>query len=232
MLVWMSERPLDPKRSYFLKHTTRYVRAEIERVAHVVNLDTLEPEPAETLALNDIGSVTLSCLRPLYYDSYRESRTTGSFVLIDAITNDTVAAGMISGPASHAAPQADDRPSRVSAAERRERLGHAGAVIWLTAEIDLGYALERELFDLGVLAIVVELGAAAPAHTPELARRLADAGCVGIFSHAAPLSELRALVERSVGPNRFLEVSATNANEIAELAEKLDAALRSSQSRP
>ena len=83
-LVWMDERPLNPTRAYRLKHTTRTTAAEIN--AH--------------LALNEIGSVTVSTSRPLVFDPYAENRHTGSFVLIDASSNFTAGAGMITGPAA------------------------------------------------------------------------------------------------------------------------------------
>jgi sulfate adenylyltransferase large subunit len=78
-LVWMDERPMDPRRAYVLKHTSRMTTAEVDR----------------TLALNQIATVTISTARPLAYDVYSENRTTGSFVLIDPATNFTAGAGMI-----------------------------------------------------------------------------------------------------------------------------------------
>ncbi len=129
MLVWMNERSLDLDKGYLLKHTTQLVRAEIEQVAHTVDLETLEQRPASHLELNDIGRVTVRAHRPLYVDAYGENRATGAFVLIDSLTNNTVAAGMIVGTEPHAAApsQRGDRPQgQVSAAERKERLGQTG----------------------------------------------------------------------------------------------------------
>jgi bifunctional enzyme CysN/CysC/sulfate adenylyltransferase subunit 1 len=74
-LVWMSERPLDPGKTYLLKHTTRTVRAAIQ-VAHGTDPETLAPRSVETLALNDIGRVRVSCRAPLFFDPYRKNRTT------------------------------------------------------------------------------------------------------------------------------------------------------------
>ena len=82
-VVWMDERPLDPARTYRLKHTTRTVVAEANA----------------PLALNEIGSVTISTSRPLVFDPYTTNRKTGSFVLIDTSSNFTAGAGMITGPA-------------------------------------------------------------------------------------------------------------------------------------
>jgi hypothetical protein len=91
----MHESPLDPNRTYLLKHTTQIMRAEIQAVRWRKDMDTLEEAPARSLELNDIGRVTLSTHRPLYVDAYRDNRDTGSFILIDTISNNTVAAGMI-----------------------------------------------------------------------------------------------------------------------------------------
>ncbi|MBX3130524.1 MAG: sulfate adenylyltransferase subunit CysN [Polyangiaceae bacterium] len=225
-LVWMSERPLDLERSYFLKHTTQIVRADVERVEHAVDLETLKPVPAAHLALNDIGRVTIACHRPIYFDAYTHSRKTGAFVLIDALTNNTVAAGMIAEGASaaDATGQAGKTAlprSLVGSGERRDRLEQQGAVVWLTGlpaagKSRLAYALERRLFDLGKVALVVdpedERGhrggprGSSPPHAPELARRLADAGLIAIFAFASPLATDREAIRSHVGSERFFEI--------------------------
>jgi sulfate adenylyltransferase large subunit len=94
-LVWMNERPLDLDSRYLIKHTTQLVPAEISAVRHRVNVESLDPEPAVTLELNQIGVVEIDTLRPLFFDRYQENRRTGSFVIIDARSNATVGAGMI-----------------------------------------------------------------------------------------------------------------------------------------
>jgi sulfate adenylyltransferase large subunit len=94
-LVWLHERPLDPHKSYWLKHTTRMVRMNVDAVRCRVDLATLAEAPAETLALNDIGRVAITCHQPLYFDAYARNRATGSFVIVDALSNNTVGAGMI-----------------------------------------------------------------------------------------------------------------------------------------
>ncbi|MBK7584932.1 MAG: sulfate adenylyltransferase subunit CysN [Myxococcales bacterium] len=225
-LVWMSERALDPQRSYLLKHTTQYVRAEIERVAHTIDLETLEPVPATHLELNDIGKATLVCHRPLFVDAYTDSRASGAFVLIDSITNNTVAAGMISrgelpDTGSVPAPALGRLRSSVSQAERREKLGQSGCTVWLTGlpasgKSSIAYALERLLFDHGKLGSVIdpnddvtgELGprGASPPHAPLVARRLTDAGLIAIFAFDSPLASDRAHTRAVVGEGRFFEV--------------------------
>jgi sulfate adenylyltransferase large subunit len=95
IVCWMGEQPLQPRGRYTIKHTTRSARAIVEQLEHRVDVNTLEHVPAQQLALNEIGRVQLRCSSPLVVDPYARNRTTGSFILIDESTNDTVAAGMI-----------------------------------------------------------------------------------------------------------------------------------------
>ncbi len=82
--------------TYRLKHTTRSVRAMVTDVHHRIDIEQLgAPRPADRLALNEVGVVTMRTTEPLFVDDYRRSRATGSFVLIDEMTNQTVAAGMV-----------------------------------------------------------------------------------------------------------------------------------------
>ena len=101
-LVWLNAEPAQVHKRYRLKHTTRLDWAEIAGLEHRVNINTLEQEPAQTLAMNEIGFARIETGRPLVFDSYAENRTTGSFILVDPATNATVAAGLISAAASAA----------------------------------------------------------------------------------------------------------------------------------
>jgi bifunctional enzyme CysN/CysC len=227
MMVWLSERPLDRQKSYLLKHTTQLVRAEIEDVAFTVDLETLKQSEASRLELNDIGRVTVSCRRPLYFDPYKDNRVTGAFILVDSLSNNTVAAGMILPDA----PQKEEedgrsptslRPrSQVSPDERSERLGQKGATVWLTGlpaagKTAIAFALERRLFDQKRLAYVIDPDdglssgvlpdGSSPVQTPELARRCTDAGIIPIFAYASPLIADRLAIRDAVGPERFVEV--------------------------
>jgi sulfate adenylyltransferase subunit 1 len=159
MLVWLSERPLDAERSYLLKHTSRVVRAEVVRIDGVIDPETLSPTPATHLSLNDIGRLTLRCHQPVFFDAYADNRATGAFILIDSLTNDTVAAGMIRG-AGAAGTVSDGPRAQVSAAERRARIGQAGAVVEVRGEAR-AFLVERVLFDAGVYAAIVPAAAAA-----------------------------------------------------------------------
>ena len=95
MICWMSDSPLQPRGRYTIKHTSRSARAIVEQIEHRVDINTLEHVSASQLGLNEIGRVRLRCSAPLVVDPYTRNRTTGSFILIDESTNDTVGAGMI-----------------------------------------------------------------------------------------------------------------------------------------
>jgi sulfate adenylyltransferase subunit 1 len=95
-LCWLSETPLDSRRNYFLRHTTREVRARIDGIDHLWDVATQARQPVrDTLRMNDIGRVGLTLAQPVFADRYADNRATGSFVLIDEATNNTVAAGLI-----------------------------------------------------------------------------------------------------------------------------------------
>ena len=95
MLCWLSESPLDLNRKYIIKHTTRVVKCVFSRLAYRVDVNTLAHHAASTLNMNDIARVALKVQQTLVFDSYRKNRASGSFIVIDEATNNTVAAGMI-----------------------------------------------------------------------------------------------------------------------------------------
>jgi len=96
MLCWLSETPLDKNRKYLVKHTTRSAKCLFSRLYYRVDVNSLEPHAIEQLHMNDIARVALKMQQPLVFDRYEEDRATGSFIVIDEATNNTVAAGMIS----------------------------------------------------------------------------------------------------------------------------------------
>jgi bifunctional enzyme CysN/CysC len=97
-ICWMSERPLSPSSRYRIKHTTRTALAKVDELRYRFDVNSMHrDEDATGLALNEIGRVRLRLSAPLLVDEYRRNRATGSFVLIEESTNDTVGAGMILG---------------------------------------------------------------------------------------------------------------------------------------
>jgi len=208
-LVWMNQKPLDPGHSYLIKHTTQQVGATVTAVRHRVDINTLEHQPAETLGFNEIGAVVVETKRPLFFDSYYENRATGAFILIDPLTNETLAGGMITGRVAgdaartNSAPAAEFGSSRVTPAERYIRAGHRPLAIWLVGEEELAYTLERKLFDRGCLVQVV-----AGEEVAGIAAASTDAGLISICTSREEGSGVRDALKRAVGSDRFLAVSA------------------------
>jgi bifunctional enzyme CysN/CysC len=172
-LCWMSDTPLQPQGAYWLQHTTRRVRAFVSHLHYRINVDTMHRESADTLALNEIGRVQLTTTQPLFYDPYQLNRATGSLILIDAYSNNTVAAGMIRGTArqlddlvpsaTEAAPLTVERwrssdvtweVGDVSLEMREQQNGHKATVLWFTGLSGSGKStvakkLEQRLFERG-----------------------------------------------------------------------------------
>lgn len=95
MLVWMDEKRMDPEEQFFIKQTTNLARVKIDKIRYKVNVNTMEQSPSEALELNEIARVVLSTGKPLFFDPYKKNKSTGAFILIDPITNNTCAVGMI-----------------------------------------------------------------------------------------------------------------------------------------
>ena len=94
-VCWMSETPMSPARTYLIRHTSREVKAKIAKIDYRLDINTMEHEPVDTLAMNDIARLTLKLAQPIFADPYRSNRATGAFIIIDESTNNTVGAGMI-----------------------------------------------------------------------------------------------------------------------------------------
>ncbi|PID84803.1 MAG: bifunctional sulfate adenylyltransferase subunit 1/adenylylsulfate kinase [Chloroflexi bacterium] len=147
-ICWMGEEPMRAHGQYRVQHTTRLVNGFISGLNYKIDVDTMHREPADTLTLNEIGRIQLTTTQPLFYDRYQLNRMTGSFILIDPNTNNTVAAGMIRGRSRDVeellAGEVDAVLERskssnvvweqegISLATREERNGHKAAVLWFT----------------------------------------------------------------------------------------------------
>jgi sulfate adenylyltransferase subunit 1 len=94
-VCWMSDEPLDIRRKYWIKHGTRQTAAKVTKVDTLLDINTQERHPADGLKLNDIARIGLTVQQPLAADAYADIRATGAYILIDEVTHQTVAAGMI-----------------------------------------------------------------------------------------------------------------------------------------
>jgi sulfate adenylyltransferase subunit 1 len=150
MLVWMHPEPLDPHKIYVLKHTTRTVRGRVNHIRYRVDVNTLEHVPATKLDMNEIAAVDVKTTLPLFFDPYKTNRTTGSFILIDPLTNVTVGAGVIERavPKHASQSQAADR-QRSTKEERILRFGHPSAAVWVQGRPHVAELVERQMFDEG-----------------------------------------------------------------------------------
>ncbi|MBS4052897.1 MAG: sulfate adenylyltransferase subunit CysN [Methylomonas sp.] len=151
-IVWMAEKAMTPGRQYLIKLATRSVSGSVSLIHHRIDVNTLEHHDANELKLNEIGHCTVAVNAPVVFDPYKRNKTTGSFIVIDRLTNITVGAGMITGDAS----EEDWTP--VSAEERATRFGQIASVIGLTGgnARQAAYQLERKLFDTGHAATILE----------------------------------------------------------------------------
>ena len=175
-LVWMDAQPLKLNRRYLLKHTSHTVPAFVTSIAHRTNIATLAHEAAETLEMNALGAVRVELLRPIALDAYAENRGTGAFILIDAATNSTVAAGMITEVEADTSDGEDDSipdAGPVTNAERAARWGHQGGVLALSGPAELINLVERSLFTAGVVAQRIDAHDARTVREPELLDALA-----------------------------------------------------------
>ena len=177
-LVWMNQKPLEPHRSYLIKHTTQVTQARVRAIRYRVDVNTLEHQPARRLELNGIGVVSVEAQRPLLFDPYRKNRFTGSFILIDPITNETMGAGMILQAAA-----SEGAAGRVTDAERQLVRGHAPLAICLPPDrVDLAWLLERRLFDQGYTVHVIR----EPENLRQAVRTSLAAGLIAIVAPAGP----------------------------------------------
>jgi bifunctional enzyme CysN/CysC len=171
LLCWMSERPLDRRRRYQVKHTTRTAMVGGLDVRYRIDVETLHrDESASVLALNDLGRVHMELSTPLVFDSYRRNRTTGSLIVIDEATNETVAAGVIldtevdeldTDAKTERSPNVRWQGTRVTRERRWKALGQPGATLWFTGlpgagKSTMAAAVEERLIAAGQSAFLLD----------------------------------------------------------------------------
>jgi bifunctional enzyme CysN/CysC len=226
-LVWMSKEKLLPGRSYLMKINHGTVAATVTALKHRIDVNTLSKVAAKTLSLNDIGVCNLSLARRVAFDVFRENRDTGSFILIDRYTNETIAAGMIDFALWRAGNIRHQRLA-VTTAERSQLMGHKPLVLWFTGLSGAGKStianlVEAQLHARGVhttmldgdnvrLGLNKDLGFTEPDRVEnirrvgEVAKLMAEAGLVVLCSFISPFRAERRMVRELVGGNAFIEV--------------------------
>jgi len=235
-LVWMDHQPLDLRRQYMIKHTSQWVKAQVRYVRYRVDVNSFQRHPASELKLNEIGTVVIDLHSPLFVDQYRRNRATGSFVLVDPISNATVAAGMITGrdpKMADSAMQEVQAPEakHISGAEREQRVGHAPVLIWLNGGLQLAFEIERELFNRGYLTHVVAAQSDGSIML-EIAQNVAAAGlltiCAADFLYEVERDRAKALID----PERFIDVNASLFSSLEESVARISEILAERQIIP
>ena len=226
-LIWMADEAMIPGRSYWLKLGTQTVSASVAAPKYQVDVNSMTHLAAKTLALNAIGVVTLTAERPLVFEAYADNRDLGGFILIDKLTNATVAAGMLHFALRRAANvhwQATD-----TTREKRAQLkNQKAAVLWFTGLSGAGKStianlVEKKLTRMNRHAFLLDgdnvrhglnkdLGFTDAdrieniRRVGEVARLMSDAGLIVITAFISPFRAERAMVRDMIAPGEFTEV--------------------------
>jgi bifunctional enzyme CysN/CysC len=236
-VIWMSEQPMLPGRSYLLKTTTQTVSATVAPLKYKVNVNTLERTAATRLELNDIGVCGLELARAIVFEPYRENRELGGFILIDRLTNATVGAGLLHFSLRRAHNvhwQALDVDKRARASQK----GQKACVLWFTGLSGAGKStianlLEKRLLALGRHTYLLDgdnvrhglnkdLGFTEAdrveniRRVAEVARLMADAGLVVLVSFISPFRAERRMARGLLDEGEFIEVFVDTPLAVAE----------------
>ncbi len=198
MVVWMAEAELVPGRTYDVKLATQTVAGNISHIRHRIDVNTHEQIPASSLSLNEIARCELNIERAIIADDYRDHRGTGSFIIVDRLSNATVAAGMIINEGDQALQDDIDTinaESRVSRSDKERRYGQRAGIISVSggtqeSREQLLYSTEKRLFDAGRAVAVLtprNLPAALQANIGATAAVLADNGLVVLIESDSAL---------------------------------------------
>jgi len=236
-LVWMHEEALLPGRSYLIKAGSTTVPAQIDEVRYKVNVNSLQQEPGKTLGLNEIGVCAISANAPFPFDSYQENRGTGSFIVIDRLTNATVGAGMIDRALERATDshwQLIDVDKQAHAALKRQ----VPKVLWFTGLPGAGKStianlVEKKLHSLGRHTFILDgdnlrhglnrdLGyddADQVEHIrriAEVANILIEAGIIVIAPLISPFRNERRMAREIFADGEFIEIYLDTPLEVCE----------------
>jgi bifunctional enzyme CysN/CysC len=236
-LVWMADEPLLPGRGYWLKLAAQTVSATVQPPKYQVNVNTLEHLAAKTLDLNAIGVVQLATDRPLVFEPYEESRDLGGFILIDKVTNATVAAGMIRF-ALRRSQNVHWQALDVTRERRAELKNQKPAVVWLTGLSGAGKStianlVEKKLARMNRHTFLLDGDNVRHAlnkdlgftdadrienirRVGEVAKLMTDAGLIVITAFISPFRAERQMVREMMAPGEFFEVHVDTPLVVAE----------------
>jgi bifunctional enzyme CysN/CysC len=170
-IVWMDEKNMKPETQYFIKHNTNTSKARIDKIEYKIDVNTLQKSEISHFELNEIGRVKITTVKPIFFDPYKQNHGTGAFVLIDPITNNTGAVGMIIGEIKEGditsritekdKEKIENGECLITKAEREKFYEQRGATLWITGlhgsgKNHLAYTLEKRLFDEGATIVLLD----------------------------------------------------------------------------
>jgi bifunctional enzyme CysN/CysC/sulfate adenylyltransferase subunit 1 len=224
MVVWLNELPLQLHRTYLLKHTTRQLKAAVTRIHYRVDVNNLNHESTQEVSMNGIASVELETSSPLFFDPYALSRLTGSFILVDPLSNATVGGGMIQKDLSRHLAEAAENATGASDAERgavtpQERIarnGHRPAIFLIPNSV--AGAAERALFDSGLQTLVLRENEMSPDVLASLLSSLWPAAFVVLVAVKDVSTEKRRILQAAAGDSLvdFVDSANLNSKELLE----------------
>ena len=236
-ILWMADSEMLPGRRYLMKIGAKTVTATLNAPKYKIDVNTLQDRPAKTLALNEIGVLTLSLDQPVAFDPYDDIREMGGFILIDRLTNDTVGMGLIDFAlrrASNIHWQALD----VDRAALSEQKAQKPAVLWFTGlsgsgKSTIANALQKRLFAMGKHTFVLDgdnvrhglnrdLGFTDADRVENIrrvsnvARLMSDAGLITLVSFISPFRSERRMARNLMAENEFVEIYVDTPLSVAE----------------
>ena len=236
-IIWLSEEPMLPGRSYRMKTSSRLVSATVNAPKHKTDVNTLQKLPAKTLQLNEIGNCTLAVDRPIAFDSYAENRQTGSFILIDRMTNNTVGMGMINFPLRRAA-NIHWQNLDINKAANAEQKGQNPAVLWFTGLSGSGKStianeVQKRLYATGRHSFILDgdnvrhglnrdLGFTDAdrveniRRVAEVSKLMVEAGLIMLVSFISPFRAERDLARNLMEEGEFIEIFVNTPLSVAE----------------
>ena len=236
-VIWMADEPLLKGRQYQIKTGNTEVRGVVTDLRHKIDVDSLEERPAKALALNEIGVCKFNLASPIAFDPYDENRTTGSFIIIDRQTNNTVGAGMI----NHSLRRADNvvwQTLEIGKAQRADLKAQKPVLVWFTGLSGAGKStianlVEKRLFDMGRHTYILDgdnvrhglnkdLGFTDAGRVEnirriaEVSKLMVDAGLIVLSAFISPFREERQMARALFEGNEFVEVYVDTPLDIAE----------------
>jgi len=236
-IIWMSDQPMLPGRSYLLAAGTGLVGGQVTELKYKINVNSLEHVAAKHLDLNEIGFCNIALDRPIPFDRYSEDRNMGGFILIDRLSNATVACGMIAFPLRRAT-NIHWQALKVDRTARASLKGQKPSILWFTGLSGAGKStvadlLEQMLHRLGRHTVLLDgdnvrhglnrdLGFTDEdrveniRRVAEVAKLMADAGLIVLVSFISPFRSERRMARDLVGPDEFFEIYVDTPIEICE----------------